>query len=192
MLARNRVVWDRRSPRRAAGRLGWTGFLAAVICGPAWLLFGDEPSAAEGGAVNPLMLIVPALAVIFALAMIPQVVGLVRRPVVAADHYALTVRPGAGRTLMLPWAQIAEVATMEIDEEDFLLIRCQPISRRSGDWPRWWDQGHLRSAKRGAPAATAYDLAVPMDDFEGRPELLLNQLAQYAPAHVAVAIRAPR
>ena len=191
-MARNLVVWSRRSPRRAAGRLGWTGFLALVICGPAWLLFGDEPAGATDGAVNPLMLIVPGLAVAFALAMIPQVIGLVRRPLIGADHYALTARPGAGRTLMLPWAQVAEVATMEIDEENFLLIRCQPISRRSSDWPRWWDQAHLRSAKRGAPAATAYDLAVPIDDFVGRPEQLLTELARFAPGHVTVASRAPR
>jgi hypothetical protein len=191
-VARNRVVWSRRPPRRAAGRLAWTCFLALVICGPAWLLFGDEPADATGGAVNPLMLVVPALAVVFGLAMVPQVIGLVRRPVVSADHYALTVRPGAGRTLMLPWAQIAEVATMEIDEENFLLVRCQPISRRSGDWPRWWDQAHLRSAKRGAPAATAYDLAIPLDDFAGRPEQLLTQLTRFTPAHVTVASRAPR
>jgi hypothetical protein len=163
-----------------------------VICGPAWLLFAGEPGAAADGAVNPLTLVVPVLAALFGVAIVPQVVALVRRPVVAADHYAMTVRPGVARTLVLPWAQVAEVASMEIDEEEFLLIRCLPALRRSGDRPRWWDQAHLRSAKRGAAAASAYDLAVPLDDFLGRPDHLLDGLALYAPRHVTFATRAAR
>lgn len=191
-MAGEKVVWSRRRPRRAAGRLGWTAFLAVLICGPAWLLFADEPGAAADGAVNPLSLVVPSLGVLFAIALIPQLLALIRRPIFAADHYALTVRPGAARTLVLPWAQVAEVATMEIDEEDFLLIRCSPVARPSGDLPRWWDQAHLRTAKRGAPAASAYDLALPLDDFDGRPNQLLDELSQYAPDHVTLATRAPR
>ena len=188
-MARNRVVWRRRQPRRAAGRLGWTVILTCLVCGPAWLIFAHEPTSAEDGAVNPLALIVPVLAVLFGLGLLTQVLGRIRRPVVSADHYALTVRPGVIRTLVLPWAQIAELAAMEVDDDPFLLIRCAPQLSRSGDWPRWWDQANLRSAKRSAAAVSAYDLAVPMADFVGAPKNLLIELARWAPEHVTVANR---
>ncbi|HLT09555.1 MAG TPA: hypothetical protein VK028_01955 [Micromonosporaceae bacterium] len=191
-MAGNQTVWTLRRPRRAAGRLAWTAFVACLVCGPAWLLFGDEPPEAADGAVNPLALVVPTLAILFGLALVPNVLALVRRPKLAADHYALTVRPGVARTLILPWAAVAEVATMEIDEEDFLLVRCTPAGRHLGDQPRWWDQANLRSAIRGAPAASAYDLAVPLADFAARPEVILADLAEIAPGHVTLASRAPR
>jgi hypothetical protein len=161
-------------------------FVTVVVCSPAWLIFSDEPREADNGAVNPLSLVIPVLGLIFALLLVPQVLALVRRPIVAADHYALTVRPGVARTLVLPWAQIAEIAAMDVDEEPMLLVRCASQSYRSGDWPRWWDKAHLRSAKRAAAAVAAYDLAVPMDDFYGAPQSLLADLARWAPAHVAV------
>ncbi len=106
----------------------------------------------------------------------------------AANHYALTVRPGVFRTMVLPWAQLAELCIREIDEEAILLIRCGPRGPRTADWPRWWDQAALRAARGGDTerAAAAYDLAVPMDEFEGKPEALLAELAQWAPGHVAV------
>lgn len=181
------VTWSRQPPRHAAGRFGWTLFLAVTICGPASLVFADEPRVADNGAVNPLALVVPALGALFAAILVPQLLALVRRPVVRADHYALTVRPGVGRTLVLPWAQIAELATVQVDEDTFLMVRCVPVLRGSGDVPRWWDQAHLRAATRGAPGLAAYDLAVPMNDFDGTPAGLLAQLAAYAPGHVIMA-----
>lgn len=191
-MAVGRVKWRRRGPRRAAGRLVWVSLLAVVIGGPVWLIFGNEPRTDSMGAINPFALVVPAVATIFALALIPQVLALLRRPVVAADHYALTVRPGVARTLVLPWVDVAEIAIMTIEGEGYLLIRCRPLRQRPGDRPRWCDQGHLRSARRGAPAVAAYDLAAPTDDFVGTPEELLSELAPYIPESVTVAIRAPR
>ncbi len=164
--------------------------MTALVCGPAWLVFVDEPRQADDGAVNPLALIVPSLGVLFGLLWVPHLLALVRRPQVAADHYALTARPGVVRTLVLPWAELAELAVMEVDEEPFLLIRCVPQLHRSGDWPRWWDQAHLRSARRSVAAVSAYDLAVPLDDFLGTPESLLTGLARYAPSHVTIVSRA--
>ncbi len=191
-MVRNRIVWRRRSPKRAAGRLGWTALLTLFVCGPAWLFFVDEPRRADDGAINPLALVVPMLVVLFALVLVPQVLALVRRPVVEADHYALIARAGVGRTLVLPWAQVAELALAEVDEEFYLLVRCLPQQQRSGDWPRWWDQAHLRSARRGDVAAiSAYDLAIPLSDFEGSPEDLLGVLVPYAPSHVIVAGEEP-
>jgi hypothetical protein len=188
VASRNRIEWGRRPPKRAAVRLGWTVLAAVFVCGPAWLLFSGEPGLLADDAVNPLALILPVLAVAFGGLLVPQALALVRRPVVAADYYALTVRPGVFRTLVLPWAQLAELCLREIDEEAILLIRCGARGPRSADWPRWWDQAGLRAARRGDTerAVAAYDLAVPMDEFEGKPEVLLAELAQWAPGHVAV------
>ena len=188
-MARKRIEWRRRSPRRAVGRVVWTAVAAALAIGPAWLLFGAEPWVTDDGAVNPFALVVPLLGALFALLIGVQVLAIGRRPSVSADHYALKVRPGVVRALVLPWAQIAELTTMEVDEEPLLLIRCLPQRSRSADWPRWWDQGHLRAARRAAAVVSAYDLAVPMSDFAGKPRNLLAQLAWWAPDHVTVADR---
>jgi hypothetical protein len=192
-LARNRrVAWRRRTPRRAAGRLAWTTVVSVAVCATAWLLFGWEPADAGGGAVNPFALVVPMVFTLFGFWVGVQVLALVRRPIVSANHYALTVRPGVVRTLVLPWAQIAELAMVEVDEEPFLLVQCAPQRYRSGDWPRWWDKTYLRSAKRAAAAVAAYDLAVPMSDFAGTPMKLLAELALWAPEHVTIADRGGR
>lgn len=169
------------------GRVGWTAVAGALAVGPAWLLFGSEPGVTKDGAVNPFSLVVPLLLSLFGVLILVQVVGIGRRPAVAADHYALFARPGVVRTLVLPWAQIAELAIIEVDDEPLLLVRCQPQPHRSADWPRWLDQAHLRSARRVAAVVTAYDLAVPMADFVGTPGNLLGTLAMGAPEHVTIA-----
>lgn len=188
-MASERVVWKRRRPNRAAGRLAWTAFVGVCVSLPTWLLFGSEPAQADDGALNPLALVAPTVLVILGLVLAPQIIALVRRPVVSADHYALVVRPGVGRTMVLPWAQLAELAAVDLDEEQILLIRCRPLPRASGDQPRWWDQGTLRSVVRGAAFASAYDLAVPMADFLGSPESLLADLSVCAPPHVELVRR---
>ncbi len=161
-------------------------FVGLAVCGPAWLIFGSEPRAAADGALNPLVLIVPSLLVGFGVALVPPAIGLVRRPLLAADHYAVTVRPGILRTLVLAWAQLAELAVVEVDSEVFLLLRCNALPVRSADLPRWWDQAYLRSVRRDLATASAYDLAVPIGDFVGEPGDLVAELASLAPAHVAV------
>jgi hypothetical protein len=186
------IEWKRRPPGRAAARLAWTLCHTGLACAAAYLFFGDEPRGAPGGAVNPLAMVVPTVFGLAGLVLVPQILALVRRPAVSADQRAFTVRPGIVRTLVLPWAQVTELATMDIADEPYLLVMCAAQPTPSGDRPRWWDQGHLRSAKRGAAAVTAYDLAVPMTDFVATPQDLLLDLAQYAPPHVTVARRAPR
>jgi hypothetical protein len=159
--------------------------LAVLGGGAALLLFGDEPWQASDGALNPLAVVPPAVLGLFALALIPQIVGLVRRPAVGADHYAMVVRPGVIRTLVVPWADVVELTAFELDEEYYLLIRCRGL-RTSGDEPRWFDRSVLRSVIRGASNVAAYDLAVPMTDFAGTPEDLLAALGEWAPDHVAL------
>jgi hypothetical protein len=190
-LASDRVTWNRRRPKRAAGRLAWSVFVALAAGGPAWLLFGSEPWQADGGALNPLALVAPIVLTFFGIALVPQVIALVRRPIVACDYYALTVRPGVGRTMVLTWAQIAEIVVVDLEEEQMMLIRCRPVLRGSADTPRWWDQATLRSVIRGAAFASAYDLAVPMSDFLGSAESLLADLGTCAPEHVALLLRGP-
>jgi hypothetical protein len=188
-VARDQFVWSRRRPGRALGRLGWTAFLGASIAVPAWFVFGGEPTRLNEGALNPLALVVPLIVGFFVLLLVPQSLALVRRPVVAGSNYALTVRPGVTRTLVLPWAQIGEVVAIEVEDEQYLLIRCVPLMARSGDWPRWWDKAHLRAARRGSAIAAAYDLAVPLGDFAHHPDDLLGDLARWAPAHVGIVNR---
>jgi len=190
--ARKRVTWASRRPRRVLGRVVWTWFGAVVASGVAWLLFGDEPFRSANGAFNPLVLVLPLVVLFFLLVSALPVLAIVRRPVLTADNYALTVRPGSLRTLVLPWAQIAELALVMVDEDPYLFIRCAARSRTSGDWPRWWDQGRLRVVRRMEGAAHAYDLALYMHDFAGPPPRLFAALARWAPAHVTLATRVSR
>ncbi|MGE5829151.1 MAG: hypothetical protein ACM30G_12445 [Micromonosporaceae bacterium] len=191
VVSPDQVVWRHRPPRRAAVRLGWNAAGATLILAPAWLLFGDEPWTVESGAVNPLALLIPGLGVIFGCLLAVPALGLVRRPIVSADHYALTVRPGIVRTLVLPWAQLVELAAVPVDDEPMLLVRCGPRQRHSGDWPRWWDRAELRAARRArrSEAISSYHLAVPMNDFAGRPSTLLTTLTSLAPGHVTLVDR---
>jgi hypothetical protein len=189
-LAVDRVVWRRRRPRRAAGRLVWTLFVAVVVTAPLWLMFSGEPLQAADGALNPLALLGPGVAVIFLVGVLAQVTALVRRPLIEFDYFALTVRSGLARTLVLPWAQLTELVVLDLEGDEFLLIRCQPHRRGTGDRPRRLDQGALRSLRRRATFASGYDLAVPMDRFAGTTDGLLAEMATRAPAHVILARRA--
>lgn len=188
-MAGKRTQWQRRRPTRALGRVLWTAVVAVFVLGPAWLLFGAEPRDTDGGAVNPFALVVPLAMVLFGSVLAVQILALVRRPSVVVDHYALTVRPGMGRTLVLPWAEIDELATVKVNDEPLLLVRCLPAQRRSADWPRWWDQAHLRAARGATAAVSSYDLAVPLAEFVGSPRSLLEQLSGWAPHRVTVVQR---
>jgi hypothetical protein len=93
------------------------------------------------------------------------------------------VRPGTLRTLLLPWASVAEVTAVTVGREPLLLVRCQPVRSQPADRPRWYDQRVLRAA--GRPAA-GYHLAIRMDEFHGDPTNLLASIAAWAPHRVAV------
>lgn len=189
MAGPDRIVWRRGFPSRAWGRLGWYVTLGATAVVIGYVLFGSESARLETGESNPLALIPTGLTIIVTIAATPFLLALFRRPVVAADHYALSIRPGFLRTLVLPWARIAEVAAYGARDEAFLLVRCANRRSRLGDRPRWWDRTVLRAAKRGGegPTVGAYDLAVRMDEFVGDPGVRLASLAALAPRHVIVA-----
>ncbi|HET6214706.1 MAG TPA: hypothetical protein VFE14_17705, partial [Micromonosporaceae bacterium] len=153
----------------------------------AYVLFGNEPAQLDSGRSNPLARMPAGVAALFVAVATPFVLALFRRPLVAADHYALSVRPGILRTLLLPWARIVEIAAYGVREEAFLLVRCRDGADRLGDLPRWWDRTVLRAAMRGerqprgsGPVVAAYDVAVRMDEFVGDPAAQLAALAAYA------------
>lgn len=190
MAGPERIEWRRSLPKHDIRILGWYLALALVGLGAVWLLFGGEPQRLDSGASNPLAALPAAALVLALLGAVPPGLKIVRRPVVAANHYALTVRPGCWRTLVLPWARVTEVAAHWIGDEAYLLVRCRAGRDSLGDLPSWADRAVLRRALRDAglqrPPAGHFDLAVWLRDFVGEPTALISTLAAFAPDHVAV------
>ena len=189
MAGPERIEWRRSFPSAAMTTLGWYACAAGLALGLVWLLFGGEPPSLDSGAPNPLA-VVPVAALLLAIAgLVPFALHVLRRPTVAANHYALTVRPGSLRTLVLPWARLAAVAVYRVGGEPYLLVRLLPALDRLGDQPGWVDQTVLRTARRQARAGQSvdgYDLAVRMRDFVGTPHSLMSALAAFAPDHVLI------
>lgn len=183
-----RIEWRRHSPRQVMSTLGWYGTTAVIIVAGAWLLFGDEPEDLSSGGSNPLAGVPVIVTVIAAVG--AALLGLlaIRGPSVAADHYALRVRPGVLRTMCLPWARIAEIAVGPAGPQQYLMIRSRPDGGSAGDQPTWFDRAVLRRAVRhgGSAPLARFDLAVPMADFVGSPDALLAALAAFAPDQVTV------
>jgi hypothetical protein len=189
MAGPDRIEWRRGFPDRALRLLGWQAAAGGLAVGAAYALFGDEPAKLNDGSTNGLATVplwtLLAAAVVVLVALLP----VVRRPSVTATHYALSVRPGVLRTLLLPWASIAEVLALTTGGEEFLLVRLRRGLDALGDRPTWWDQAVLRAARRSYPRAVEYDLAVRMRDFAGPPPGKLALLAAYAPENVQLADR---
>jgi len=189
-----RVVLPRRFPSRSLGRIiGYLVFSGLAVAA-LWLLFGEEPERLPSGGVNPLAFL-PQIGVAgLAAGLAPVVLPLFRRPMVMADSYALTVRPGSLRTLVLPWANISDLGVypVSLDEEPepILLVRCVEPHGSLGDVPGWWDQGVLRAAAKAAGGAIGgYDVAVRLSDFTGDHRDHVAAVIGYAPARVAVVDR---
>jgi hypothetical protein len=175
------IEWRRRFPSRALRRLGWLTIGGGSVAAGAWLLFGAEPSRLASGETNLLALIPVTVTLLVVAAAIPPMLAVVRRPLIVADHYAFSVRPGIWRTLLLPWAGIAEIAAVTVGDEPLLLVRLDSVRGRLGDQPGWYDQRVLRS---GGDATAGYHLAVRMDEFVGEPAAQLTTLAAWAPDQV--------
>jgi hypothetical protein len=150
------------------------------------LLFGAEPSRLPSGETNLLAALPVTATLLVVVAAAPLLLAVVRRPLIVADHYALSVRPGIIRTLLLPWAGIAEIAGVTVREEPLLLVRFNAMAGRLGDRPSWYDQRVLRS---GGEATAGYHLAVRMDEFVGDPLAQLAALAGWAPEQVRLTNR---
>lgn len=186
MATAESLEWRRRFPARAVRRFVWFVGFGGAVAAASWVLFGGEPDRLGSGATN-LLALVPAIATgLVALTAAGMLLMVARRPLVVADHYALTVRPGALRTLLLPWATVTEVAGVTVRGEPLLLVRCRATRTRSGDHSHWFDRSVLRAA--GA-AGAGYDLAVRMDEFAGSARGQLAALAAWVPEQVAVTDR---
>ena len=191
MAGPERIEWRRKVPAARLAALGWYVIAVGAVLGMVWLLFGGEPVRLDNGRANPLALL-PAIAVVLALfGALPFVLSLVRLPLVAATHHALTVRSGAWRTLTMPWANVAGVAAYRVGDEPYLLVRCRQSLEDRRDLPRWFDQRVLRTAlrrmRRGDPPVGDFHLAVRMNEFAGDSAALLATLAAFAPDDVPVA-----
>jgi hypothetical protein len=190
MAGPERIEWRRAFPSRPLTVLVWYVVLAAFALGLAWMLFGDEPERLDDGSFNSLAIVVPLTVAVALIGAAPLVLAVIRRPIVAADHYALTVRSGPLRTLVLPWARIVHVAVRQVGREAYLLVRCRQSLDALGDHPTWVDQGVLRAVLRvrsGQSLAGEFDFAVRLRDFVGEPNAQLATLAAFAPDHVFIA-----
>src|SRR5262245_5410370 len=148
MAGPERIEWRRSRPSRSLGALGWYVVVAATVVGLAFLLFGTEPAQLGSGVSNPVAHVPMWTVVLAVLGAVPFVLAALRRPVVAANHYALTVRPGWVRTLVLPWARVAEVTVADVQGEGHLLVRCRDGLDQLGNRPQWIDRAVLRSIAR--------------------------------------------
>jgi hypothetical protein len=188
------IEWRRSFPARALRVFAWYAVGAMLVVAVVWLLFGSEPEHLDTGAANPLADIPMWTAVLAAVGAVIALLPVLRRPSVAANHYALIVRPDALRTLMLPWASIAQVVVTDVGDEPYLLVRMLVARESLGDRPGWWDQAVLRAARRALPGRrgsrlSGYHLAVRMREFAGRPDAQLGTLAAYAPESVVISDR---
>jgi hypothetical protein len=185
----DRIEWRRGFPSRALRVMGACAAVGGFAVAAAWMLFGDEPATLNTGEANPLATVpqwtIAAAAAVVGLAAVP----VVRRPTVMASGTALTVRPGSYRTLLLPWATVAEITGINAHGEEFLLVRLCPGRDALGDHPRFWDQAVLRAAGRAYPRAVEYDLAVRMGEFAGTGAGKVSALAAYAPETVDITSR---
>ena len=188
MAGPERIEWRRSFPSRSLAGLGWYVIVAVLIVAAVLLLFGSEPKTLDTGGPNPLANIPMWAEVLVGIGAIPFVLAVVRRPRVAANHFALTVRPGWVRTLVLPWSHVAEVTTADIAGERYLLVRCRAGLDSMGDSPRWVDQTVLRAiAREGSRKAKRFDLAVRLRDFTPAVDGQMSALAAFAPDHVLIA-----
>jgi hypothetical protein len=183
-----RIEWRRSFPSRSLAALAWYAVVAALIVAAALLLFGSEQPTLDTGERNPLADIPMWTEVLVGLGAVPFVLAVIRRPRVGANHFALTVRPGWVRTLVLPWSHVAEVTTAEVAGERYLLVRCRTGLDRMGDSPHWVDQAVLRAmARERSKKAKRFDLAVRLRDFTPAVDGQMTALAAFAPDHVLIA-----
>jgi hypothetical protein len=187
MIAGETIEWRGGFPRRAVRTLGGFAAAAALVVAVTWALFGNEPQTLNTGAANPLAVVPQWTLGVAAAVVCVSAVPVLRRPVVAASHGTLCVRPGAARTLDLPWTAIAEITGVDTRGGEFLLVRLRREAGPEGTIrPGYWDRGVLRAAVRSYPAAARYDLAVRLRDFAGAPAAKMAALAAYAPEAVEV------
>ncbi|GAA1025891.1 hypothetical protein GCM10009557_01570 [Virgisporangium ochraceum] len=194
MVAGERIEWRRAFPRRAVRMLTGCTVAAALVAALGWAMFGTEPATLNTGAANPLAVVPQWTLALVAAAVAAAAVPVLRRPLVAASHVTLHVRPGVFRTLALPWTTVAAITGVDTPAGEFLLVRLTPhAADRPGpqdpDRPGFWDRTVLRAATRAYPPAAGYDLAVRLGDYTGTSAAKEAGLAAYSPESVEITSR---
>lgn len=195
MPSQQKAEWTtvkQRLPRRALVKLVTyliVGVAATYACR---VLFSTEPEVLDNGESNPAAQ-VPTFIGIAATAIVLLVaVSVFRQPRLAINHYGIAVRPGATRTVLLPWMHVEEVTVITVPVrgkgDAYLIFACDDYcGRHSGDRPRFVDRAVLREANRATEGRVSnYDLAVRLADFAETPDAIIDQVAGFAPSHVDV------
>nr|BFE64054.1 hypothetical protein GCM10020063_085800 [Dactylosporangium thailandense] len=183
-----RIEWRRSFPSRSLGTLAWYAVSATLAVLLVRALFSDEPETLDSGAHNPLAGVPMWTAGLAVVGAVPIALAVLRRPRVGANHFALTLRPGWVRTLVLPWSRVGEVAAIEVGDERFLVVRLLAGLDRTGTNPAWIDQNVLRDLARLDERRTrGVGVAVRLRDFNGTPDGQLAALAAFAPDQVQIA-----
>ncbi|MEV0564212.1 hypothetical protein [Dactylosporangium sp. NPDC050588] len=192
MAGPERIEWRRSFPSRALVSLAWYVLSASLAVGLVRGFFADEPDVLPSGANNPLADLPMWTVALAAVGATPFVLAVVRRPRVGANHFALTLRPGWVRTLVLPWSRVAQVALMDVGGERYLLVRLRAGLDRTGTNPGWLDQNVVRElSKTPSKRARGFDVAVRLRDFTGTSGGQLAALAAFAPDQVLIANHLP-
>ena len=192
MAGPERIEWRRSFPSRSLATLAWYVASAGLVVILIRSLFADEPAVLDSGAHNPLADLPMWTVGLVVVGATPVVLAVARRPRVGANHFALTVRPGWVRTLVLPWSRVAEVSAMEVDGDRYLLVRLREGLDLTGTNPRWVDQAVLRElAKAGSKRTRGFSVAVRLRDFAGGSDGQLAALAAFAPDQVKIANHLP-
>ncbi|HEY1176240.1 MAG TPA: hypothetical protein VGF17_08785 [Phytomonospora sp.] len=187
----SRVRLRRRFPARHVAKLLGYLFVAGTVLVLTSLVFGEEPGVLDNGAANPLSHLTVFMAVALSLGAVPFVYRLVRLPRLEVNHFGLIVRPGALRTMVLPWVHIEQLAGYTVQERrharTYLLIACDGHQGRLGDRPGYADRIVFREAMHVTGGLVGdFDVAVRMRDFADTPSAQLAQLSAFAPNHVDV------
>ena len=189
------IVVEPSSPSRRISSLA----LYALTCstGIAALigLVRTEPGTLDSGEPNPVAALPGFFTVMAVLGAVCSLVPLVRPPRLMVNHFGLRVRPSFGKSLLIPWSNVEELAAINVGSRRrgsaFLLLATDVYLGRGGsDRPGFLGRSGLREANRATEGLVAgFDLAVRCKDFALEPQQLLARLASYAPGHVQVVDR---
>lgn len=167
--------------------------LATAVTVITWALFVTEPATLSNGQANPAAATPLFVGMLAGVAVAVAALPVIRPPQLAVNHFGLAVRPGAFRTVLLPWVHVEEVAAMAVpgrrSSDAYLFIACDDhVGRHSGDRPRFLDRAVLREANQATEGrAVNFDIALRLADFRRPPADLLRHVAEFAPPHVTIA-----
>lgn len=189
------VVVERSSPTRRISSLVLYSLACAAVIAALIGLVHTEPGTLDSGEPNPVAALPGFFTVMALLGATCFLVPLVRPPKLMANHFGLRVRPSFGKSLLIPWSNVEELAAIHVGSRrrgtSYLLFAADVYLGRGGsDRPGFIGRSVLREANRATEGLVAgFDLAVRCKDFAPEPQALLARLASYAPGHVQVVDR---